>query len=374
MRSFDVVVLGLGGIGSAALCQLAGRGVTVLGIDQFGPAHAQGSSHGQTRLFRTAYFEHADYVPLLRRAAVLWNEREHAEGRRLFARTGVLLAGPPAGEVLTGATAAASQHGIVVERQPAADAMSRWPALQMPADWMTLYEPNAGCLFVEAAVQAQLNAATAAGAEVRHGLAVRQIKAIDHGVELHTETERIVAGRLVFCPGPWAGQLLPLPGLSPLVLRKSLFWYRPAEPSEFSASALPCIGYDTPQGFFYATPAFDFRGVKVAEHSGGRPLASPAEVSRAIDAREQAAVEAWSAGALPGLGRDRTGHTACFYTMTPDRHAVVGHHPDHPRVTVAVGFSGHGFKLAPVIGEALADLACDGTTDLPIDFLSPRRF
>jgi len=373
MQTFDTIVVGLGGIGGAAACQLARRGLSVLGIDQFGPVHARGSSHGQTRLFRTAYFEHADYVPLLRRAAELWRDLEQHTNRQLFARTGVLLAGPADGGVIRGAATAAAGHGITVEQLTAAAATDRWPMLHLPEEWTALLEPAAGCLFVEACVQAQLAAAAAAGAQLRHGETVREIVCTDGGVELTTDTDRLAAGRLVLCPGPWAGRLLPLPELKLTVLRKSLFWYRPAEPAGFAAAAMPCLGADTPSGFFYATPAFDCRGVKVAEHSGGRPLDGPTEVSRVIDPAEQTQVEAWTAAALPELGTDRSGHTACFYTMTPDGHAVVGLHPDHPQVAVAAGFSGHGFKFAPVIGEALADFSGNGSTRLPVGFLSPER-
>lgn len=374
MQTFDVIVLGLGGIGSAAAVALARRGVSVLGIDQFSPAHSRGSSHGQTRLFRTAYFEHSDYVPLLRRAAELWQERESETDRQLFVRTGVLLAGPAAGDVLTGTITAATDHDVPVEIQSATEAMARWPMLRFPIEWSTIFEPDAGCLFVEACVRAQLQAADAAGAELRHGTVVREIFCRETTVEVVTDTERVVAGQLVACPGPWANALLPLPGVPLTVLRKSLFWYRPTDATAYAPTNMPCFGADTRGGFFYATPAFDIRGVKVAEHSGGLPLSGPGELNRAIDPAEQSAVEAWAAASIPGLGNERSGHTACFYTMTPDSHAVVGQHPNHPQVSIATGFSGHGFKFAPVIGEILADLSCEGSTILPVDFLSPSRF
>jgi len=374
MQTFDVVVIGLGGIGSAAAVTLARRGVSVLGIDRFSPAHSRGSSHGQTRLFRTAYFEHSDYVPLLRRAAELWRERESETQRQLFARTGVLLAGPAAGNVLTGTITAANDHDVAVETQSATEAMIRWPMLRFPVEWSTIFEPDAGCLFVEACVRSQLQAAAAAGAELRHGTVVREISCRKTSVEVVTDSERVVAGRLVFCPGPWANELLPLPGVPLTVLRKSLFWYRPIDATAYAPTNMPCFGADTPGGFFYATPAFDMRGVKLAEHSGGLPLSGPGEINRAIDPVEQSAVEVWAAAMIPLLGHERSGHTACFYTMSPDRHAVVGHHPNHPQVSIATGFSGHGFKFAPVIGEVLADLSSEGSTSLPVGFLSPSRF
>ena len=164
MARFDVIVVGLGGIGSAAAFHLAARGARVLGLDRFPIAHDRGSSHGQTRLIRRAYFEHPHYVPLLDRAYALWRELEARTGRRLLVESGLMLAGPPESEVLAGAIHAADKHRIPIDRLSAAEACRRWPQFTLPEDWVAVYEPQAGYLFVEACVAAHAAAAEVAGA------------------------------------------------------------------------------------------------------------------------------------------------------------------------------------------------------------------
>jgi len=395
MTMFDAIVVGLGGIGSAAVAHIARRGGRVLGIDRFTPPHDRGSSHGQTRLIRLAYFEHPDYVPLLARAFQLWDDLAAERGRRLLARTGLLLAGPAEGEVIAGTDRAAREHALSVERLSAAEAEHRWPAFQIPPDWRAIHEPQAGALFVEDCVRAHLEAARAAGATLLCDTTVTACHLDGARPSLETGEGRFLARRLVLCPGAWAGDLTRQPG--PLgiefeVLRKPLFWLRPTAggprepsgaggdrvPQGFDEETLPCFGFDTPEGFFYGMPAFDERGVKVACHSGGRTITAPTALDRSVDPAERLAIDRWADTHLPALaaahGATLTDHVACLYTMSPDRHFLVGPHPADERVILAAGFSGHGFKFAPVIGEALADLALEGRTRLPIGFLDPARY
>jgi monomeric sarcosine oxidase len=376
MRRFDVVVAGAGGMGTAAAAHLARRGASVLALDRFPVGHARGSSHGQTRLIRLAYFEHPDYVPLLRRSRELWRELERETGEDLFMETGLVSAGPADGEVVAGVLRSATTHGLDVERLSAAEALARWPAFSMPANWSVVFEAQAGWLAVEACVAAHAELATTRGAVFEQGPAVRGWHVEGDGVVVETDREKVTAGRLVLCPGPWAGDLLRLAAPSFMVLRKSLFWYDPAAGSlgPDAATALPCFAFDTPTGFFYGFPRIDGRGIKVAEHTGGQPVSDPLHVDRRIDPGDQSRIESWLAGHLPGVGHRRTAHEVCLYTMSPDGHFLVGLHPSHPQVAIAAGFSGHGFKFASLIGEVLADLALDGRTSHPIGFLAPTRF
>jgi len=376
MRYFDVVVVGLGGIGGAAAFHLANRGCRILGLDRFPVAHDRGSSHGQTRLIRRAYFEHPDYVPLLLRAYDLWRDLERRTGRQLLVESGLLLAGPAGSEALAAAARAAAIHGIDLERFTATAACRRWPVVALPDDWIAVHEPGAGFLRVEACVAAHAEAAEAAGATLEIGVSVRGWQADGAGFVVDTDRGRVAAERLVLAPGPWAGDLLQLPTVKLTVLRKSLFWMRPpaAGPEAFAAGSLPCFAFAAAHGFFYGFPRLDPRGVKLAEHSGGRVVADPLAVDRAVDAGERDRIAAIVERHLPSLGGDFSDHAVCLYTMSPDHHFVVGLHPARERVAVAAGFSGHGFKFASVIGEALADLATAGATSLPIGFLSPRRF
>ena len=375
MRSFDVIVAGAGGIGTAAAAHLARRGASVLALDRFPPGHARGSSHGQTRLIRLAYFEHPDYVPLLRRARDLWRALEHDSGASLLTECGLLSSGPADGSVIAGTLRSAREHGLAVERMPAHDAMRRWPAFAIPDEWESVFEAEAGHLAVEACVRAHAGVAVRHGAVIEADHEIRGWRIEGDSVVVETSRETVTANRLVLCPGPWAADLLQLPAIPFTVLRKSLFWYPPsAGLSAADAAALPAFAFDTPRGFFYGFPALDARGLKLAEHTGGRVVADPLHVDRAIDATEQATIEGWLTDHLPGVGRERTAHEVCLYTMSPDHHFVVGLHPAHPQVAVAAGFSGHGFKFASVMGEVLADLTLTGTTPLPVGFLSPLRF
>lgn len=376
MRHFDVIVVGLGGIGSAAAAHLAARGSSVLGLDRFPIAHDRGSSHGQTRLIRLAYFEHPDYVPLLRRAFALWRELEAQSGRRLLVESGLVTTGPADADAITGTLRSAAAHGLSVDRLTATDAHDRWPQFAIPADWTVLHEREAGYLLVEECVAAHAAWAVEAGATLELGPVVRSWHTDGAGVVVSTDREAFTADRLVLAPGPWAAGLLQLPGVRLEVLRKSLFWYRPAAPAAplFAEGACPCFAFDAPTGFFYGFPSIDSRGVKIAEHSGGRPVLDPLDVERGVDAAERRLIEGIAATHLPTLGHALADHAVCLYTMSPDHHFLVGVHPDHDRVAIAAGFSGHGFKFASVMGEALADLALTANTPLPLGFLSPTRF
>ena len=376
MRHFDTIVVGTGGMGSAALYHLAARGARVLGIDRFPCAHDRGSSHGHTRLIRLAYFEHPDYVPLLRRAYQLWRELEQTSVRPLLVESGLVTAGPPAGQVVAGLLASAVAHSLPVERLSGSEAARRYPGLRLAEDWEIAFEACAGYLFVEECVRTHTLLAVNAGAKLEYGAAVRRWRADSSGVVVETDRESFTAGSLVLASGAWTSDLLQVPGLGLEVLRKALFWYRP-EPSHaslYAAGTLPCFAFDTPAGFFYGFPSLDSRGVKVAEHTGGRVIADPLSVDRTLDQQERARVEEVIASHLPGVGREMCSHAHCLYTMSPDGHFAVGLHPEHSRVAIAAGFSGHGFKFASVMGEVLADLALSGTTRHPIGFLSPQRF
>ncbi len=375
MRRFDAIVIGAGGMGTAAAAHLALRGARVLAIDRFPVGHARGSSHGQSRLIRLAYFEHPDYVPLLRRARDLWRSLGHDTGRPGLVESGLLSSGPPTGGVIAGTLRSARDHGLAVERFTAREAQARWPALRIPDDWESVFEKEAGHLAVEACVRGHAEIAGRHGGLIEADHDVRGWRIEGDGVVVETTRESLAAARLVLCPGPWAGGLLGLPGIPFTVLRKSLFWYATGGGlTAGAAAALPAFAFDTPQGFFYGFPQLDHRGLKLANHSGGQVVADPLEVDRRIDPDEQALIERWLGDHLPGVGRRRTAHEVCLYTMSPDGHFLVGLHPAHPQVAVAAGFSGHGFKFASVIGEVLADLALDGATRHPIGFLAPSRF
>jgi sarcosine oxidase len=375
MERYDTIVLGIGGVGSAALYHLARRGVRAIGIDRFSPPHELGSSHGHTRVIRQAYFEHSDYVPLLKEAYRLWYGLESATGSQLFQRIGLIEIGPPDGEVVPGVLRAAEEHSIEVESLTAEQIGQRWPGLRVKPNLVGVFEPAAGYLRVEECVTAHLEAARAAGAEIVKGTEVLSWTVKDGDVRVRTATgEEIVGNRLIVAAGSWAGGLLSNLSINLRVVRKSLFWFATDDARYDVASGMPVFLFELPTGVFYGFPKLDDRGVKFAEHTGGQHVDDPLTVDRTTNPLDEHRLIEVLSQSLGGVSSRATDHAVCLYTMSPDEHFIVDRHPAHPNVFFAAGLSGHGFKFTPVLGRALADMALDGGTDLPIDFLSLRRF
>lgn len=354
--TYDVVVVGLGGMGSATAAALARRGQRVLGLDRHRPVHDQGASHGETRIVRKAYFEGAGYVPLLHRAYELWDDLA------LLTRTGGLFLGEPGSRVLGGSLATAQQWGLPQELLDAAEVTARFPDLTPPAGTVGLLEPDAGFVSPEAAVAAQLERAVSAGADLRHGEQVTGWTADGAGVTVTTGRGSHTAGALVVAPGRWAPELLPDLPIPLRVEGRTMYWFDcPA--GAFVPGSFPVWIWERPDGTAaYGVPAVG-HGVKAAiHHSTVQP----------VDAWTAAQVGELLTPLLPRLGKPVRA-VPCSYTLTPDEHPVVGWHPGHGRVLVACGFSGHGFKLTPVVGEALADLAVDGATVHDLSLFDPLR-
>ena len=248
MAKWDAIVIGLGGVGSAAAFHLADQGLRVLGLDQYPAVHDHGSSHGMTRIIRQAYFEHPSYVPMLRRAYALWDELEQATDQTLFRRTGLVELGPPRGVVIPGVLNSAAEHGLDVELLSANEVTARWPGLVVQADWQAVIERDAGYLRVEACVEAHLRRAKEQSATLRHGQTVRRWTAEGRGVKVTTDSGVEQAERLVIACGPWSGPLLGELGIPLRVLRKHQYWYRPAGHGFAEANGFPCFFFETPSG------------------------------------------------------------------------------------------------------------------------------
>jgi sarcosine oxidase len=373
MSTFDVIVIGTGGVGSSALSHLSRRGVHALGIDRFPPGHDRGSSHGHTRVIRLAYFEHPDYVPLLRRAYDLWRELEETREEKLYHQVGVLQVGLPEGEVIAGVRASAKMHGLQVEDVPLAEFARRFPGFGLADDHAALFEERAGYLLVERSVIAHAEEAVRHGAVLASGEEVRAWRIVGDGVIVETDRNQYAARRLIITAGAWAGQLLADLGIPLRVLRKQLHWFAPQRDLYRETTGSPCFLYDLPEGFFYGFPQLDERGVKVAEHSGGREITDPLDVDRELDERDSQTVANFIKHHMPAMSTKLVDYATCLYTMSPDGHFIVDRHPQHSQVSFAAGLSGHGFKFTSVLGEILAELALDGRASLPIEFLSARR-
>jgi sarcosine oxidase len=380
-KTYDAIVLGLGGMGSAAAYHLAGRGLKVLGLEQFTPAHDKGSSHGKTRVIRQSYFEDPAYVPLLLRAYELWRQLEAESGEGLLFEVGGLMIGAENSSVVSGSLHSARTHGLPHEMLDAREVTRRFPVLTPPADHIALYEKKAGYVMPEKCVQAHLDQAARRGAELHFEEKVLGWKAAagGDGVTVTTAKDAYEADRLVIAPGAWAPPVLTDAGLPLEVERQVLYWFDSAIGSApFGPGQFPIYIWDAAPGVMpYGFPAIDgpAGGVKVALfRSPEISVCSPETIDRAIHKTEVEFMQKTIVPLIPALSGKCVHAVTCMYTNTPDHNFVLAQHPKHSQVTIGCGFSGHGFKFASVIGEVLADLAVKGATSFDIDFLRPSRF
>jgi sarcosine oxidase len=374
MNSADVLVVGAGTMGSMALWRLARRGASVIGLERFAPGHDRGSGHGESRMTRTAYFEGPEYVPLVQAAHALWRELEAEAGVDLLTMTGALMIGRPDGALVAGALRSASAHGLAHQVLDPAEVAHRFPQHRLVAGQVALWEEAAGVLRPERAIRAAAGRAEALGARLVTGTRVTAVDAGAAGVEVRAGGEVYRARHLVVCAGPWLGGLLPGLGLPLAVERQVMTWFPPrSDPAPFAPGRFPVFIRDReglPAG--YGLPALDGGAVKVGFHHGGRP-ADPDAPGREVTEEDVAPVAAFVAETLPDLVPRPVRAEVCLYTNTPDEHFVAGG-VGLPGVTVLGGFSGHGFKFAPVMGEIAADLALTGATAYAIEGFRPARF
>jgi sarcosine oxidase len=370
---YDAIVVGVGGMGSAALCELARRGRRVLGLEQFDLVHALGSSHGQTRIIRKAYAEHSAYVPLLHRAYERWYDLEQFQGKRLLTECGCLQIGRPDSSIVAGVLTSAAQHGLPVESLSRADVQHRFPAFQLDEDMVGVLEREAGFLAVEECVRAHIDEARARGATVQSQEPVLSWEAGAGQVTVRTATASYHAAALVLTAGPWAARLLARWGAPLRLMRQVPFWVATADDRHYRRDVFPTFIVDTGQGDYYGFPVISPQGLKLARHYGAPELIAPEQVERTVVPADEEPIRAFLRRYLPAADGPRRHAEVCTYTLTPDRHFVVDCHPEHDNVAIAAGFSGHGFKFASVIGEIMADLVETGRPRLPIDLFRIGR-
>jgi sarcosine oxidase len=374
--SYDVIVIGLGGMGSAAAYRLAERGKSVLGLEKFAPVHTQGSSHGGSRITRQAYFEDPAYVPLLLRAHEMWDQIETDSGQHIFHRVGGVMVGRPESRTVAGSLLSAQEWDLPHELLEAPEIRRRFPTMRPSDEDVALYEAGAGLVVPEASVRAHLDLAAKAGAELRFEEPATSWTTTDSGVEVTTAQGVYHAEQLVICPGAWAPKLLADLGIPFTIERQIQYWFEPVGGARpFLPEHHPIYIWENPEGRqFYGFPAHNGidGGVKVAFFRGGQTC-TPETIDRTVHDHEVAEMADFVGAAMPTLPGDFLRAATCMYTNTADEHFVISRHPDHERVVVACGFSGHGFKFVPVVGEIVADLVADGATRHPITLFDPAR-
>jgi sarcosine oxidase len=374
LPAYDAIVLGLGGMGSATLFHLARRGLRVLGLERFDLLHDYGSSHGLTRIIRLAYWEHPTYVALLRRSYELWRELEGLAGERLLHITGSVDAGPGGGAIFEGALESSELHGLAHEVMDGDELHRRFPGYRLPRQIRCLYQPDGGFLLPERCDVAHVEQALANGAEVRCREPVIAWEANGGRVRVRTPRGHYEAGRLVICAGPWASKLVPELDRLAVPERQVLAWLQPPRPEYFRLGAFPVFNLEVEEGRYYGFPSFLVPGFKFGKYHHRAEQVDPDTVNREPEPADENLLRAFARRYFPdGAGATLMLKT-CLFTNTPDRHFILDHHPSHPEVTVAAGFSGHGYKFCSVVGEVMADLAQDGRSRHDIEFFRLRRF
>jgi len=378
---YDVIVLGVGSMGAAACWFLARRGHRVLGLEQFDIPHEKGSHWGQSRIIRKAYFEHSDYVPLLERAYENWRSFEAETGSKLYHRTGIAYFGKHDHENIAGIRHSAGLHNIPVENWDHTRCQQKYPAFQIPPGFDVIFEPDAGFVTPERTIEMYVREAVKNGAVIKSNTPVGEWKQEGNKVRVFSQGTAYTADKLIITAGAWTSGMIPQLKTKLQVTLQFLAWVMPPDPDTFSLGNFPCWFVEDPElGTFYGFPLLppeNFNGpvgLKLARHHPGQHF-RPEEIRENIPAGEEEMIRQFLKKYLPSAGDKIVSVKSCLYTYSPDTHFIIDHLPgSENRVTFACGFSGHGFKFVPAVGEILADLATQGKTDLPIGFLRLNRF
>jgi sarcosine oxidase len=389
-KTYDVIIVGLGAMGSAAAYHLAASGTGVLGLDRLRPPHSFGSSHGRTRIIREAYFEHPSYVPLVQRAYELWAGLEKRSGRKLLLQTGGLMVGPANGALVSGALRSAEEHTLAHKLFSAAELRQRFPVFNADGNTIAVWEPRAGILFPELIIQTHLELAVEQGACLRFDEPVLGWQAGENAVSVTTTANSYRANRLLIAAGAWLSSLLnptsdarsgkrntqaPRKVVLPLsVERQVLFWFEPvSHAGQFRPENCPIYIWEYEPGrFFYGFPDLG-DGVKVAFHHQGDKT-EPDQVHREVGADEIEKMRSLLSTCIPWAAGRLKSQAVCIYTNTPDEHFIFDWHPEHPSVLVASPCSGHGFKFSSAIGELSANLLIGKNTTFDLSRFTISRF
>jgi sarcosine oxidase len=374
-NQYDVIVVGVGGMGSATAYHLASRNVNVLGLERYDIPHNMGSSHGITRLIRKAQYEDPIYVPLVRRAYELWDNLEERTGRDLLYPTGGLDIGPPDSQIFHGSRQSCETHDIEHEILSGSEVNERFPGYAIPDEHRAVYQPDGGYLVPEECIIAHVEAAQEQGADIRAREPVKNFTPLPNGgVRVTSQKGTYKADRLVVTAGAWVRELLPELADLAIPERQVLAWLQPTAPVQFEPENFPVFVHETDDGHYYGFPKHDVPGFKFGKFNHFEETVDPNEMDRQPRPEDEGLLRAYAERYFPNGAGPTMKLATCMFTNTPDEHFILDTFPEYPQVSVGAGFSGHGFKFASVIGEILADYALDETPGYDVSPFRLSRF
>ena len=374
---YDAIVIGVGGMGSATVYQLAKSGARVLGLEQFSVPHDLGSSHGLTRIIRLAYSEGSHYVPLLREAYRTWRELEEVSGESILRVTGGLDVGPESGDIVQGSRKSCIEHGLQFEELDSGAVNRRFPGYELPSEMCAVYQADAGYLQCETTIRAHAAAARSLGADIATGVRVLGWKRTRSGLRVETDGTRYEARKLVITAGPWVGELLPALRTACRPVRQVMLWTDPLDPPAFEPERFPIFVLESPIGAFYGFPDNRGEGFKIGKfHHLRQAVPDPDAMDRECRPEDEAVLREGIEAFFPRANGPTRRMTACIFTNSPDGHFILDRHPDDDDVFIAAGFSGHGFKFCGVVGRIMADFCLERPLEWdlsPFRLMPPRR-
>ena len=381
-NKFDVIVAGVGSMGSSACYYLSKRGYKVLGLEQFNITHENGSHTGQSRIIRKAYFEHPDYVPLLSRAYEGWKSLEDETGEQVYFKTGLLYSGRGDDEIIKGVKLSASLYNIPLENLDKNLFEKKFPQFKIPVNFETVFEPDAGFVTPEKTIWLYNELSKKYGATIHTNEKLIEWKKEGNEVMVKTNKEIYRCNKLIITAGAWVGKLIPGLTNKIKVTRQFLAWIKPKHPEKFSMDNFPCwlIDDENVPGCYYGFPILSTEkfgppeGLKLAHHHPAT-ITDPDNVNRNVTNDDIGNLKYAMNKYFPEEFDSVLSVKICLYANSPDENFIIDRLPGYEEnICIACGFSGHGFKFVPVVGEILSDLAIEGKTNLSIDFLNASRF
>ena len=373
-KTYDVIVVGIGGMGSATVFELASRGLRVLGLEQFDIPHDQGSSHGVNRVIRLAYYEDPSYVPLLRRSFERWRELEGLSGEKLLYTTGSVDASREDHEVFAGSLRSCIEHDLPHEALTSAELTSRFPGYRLPPEFMGLLQPDSGFLLSERCIVNHVFGALERGADIRAREAVLGWDRSGDTIQVQTSRGKYEAGALVITAGAWTETLTPSLAHLAIPERQVLGWFQPIRPEHFTLDNYPVTNVAVDEGRYYAFPVYGIPGFKIGRYHHFEEATAADDLDRVCRDEDEEILRLAIAKYFPDANGPTLSMKVCMFTNTPDEHFIIDALPGIPNVFIAAGFSGHGFKFCSVVGEIMSDLATTGETAHDISLLSLSRF